>query len=327
MTEVSHVSAADRLRAAWLSIEGDDAMARAQRMGLEVAAANNPELMTAVADLKTPVQAELDLHLNGEVLTSHETEAGPFGRLINRAAVAVKELSKSISGKERMPLTLRVLAPAQGSVRLVFRAPIPATSQDTLPGSATDTLDTLALHRLASILSHTNELSDESPLLAEIQELRGGARAAVQRVAKAVVEGGWDVDGYFRQRGRPQEHVRFTQSDARRLIAVTNEAVTEQQTIVLQGEIDGQRRSLGAMWFVPVTGKTFEAVVSDQELMTRVAELAADPGRAVRCRFNVFISYPTGDAKGARRSYALSAIEDVAEAMTLPLDAPTPGES
>jgi hypothetical protein len=232
----------------------------------------------------------------------------------------VKELSKSISGIERMPLTLKVLAPAQGSVRVIFRAPIPATSQDTLPSSGADTLDTLALHRLASILSHTNELSNESPLLAEIQALRGGARSAVQSVAKAVIEGGWDIDGYFRQRGRPQERVILTQGGARRLVAATNEAVTEAQTVTLLGEIDGQRRSLGAMWFVPVGGRTFEAVVNDNDLLSRVAELAAGPGRAVRARFDVFISYPAGDASGARRSYALSAIEDAAEAMTLPLD-------
>jgi hypothetical protein len=84
MTDTGQLSAADRLRAAWLSIEGDDPLARSERMSLEVSAAGRQDLMAVIADLKAPVQAELDLHLDGETVTSHETDAGPFGRLVSR---------------------------------------------------------------------------------------------------------------------------------------------------------------------------------------------------------------------------------------------------
>jgi hypothetical protein len=314
MTSTSNVSEVDRFRAAWLSVEGDDAMARAERISLEVSAAGRPDLMQAVAALKAPSQAELDLHLAGEGVIGHETEAGPFGKLVTRTATAVKELGKSISGKKRLALSLMVLAPAEGSVRVIFRAPVPKTAEGVIPGVATpSTLDTLALKRLAAILSHSDDLNEDSPLYADVQALRGGARSAVRLVAKAVIDGGWDVDGRFRQQGQPEERVLLTQGGARRLVAATNEATRAIETLTTFGVVDGQRRSLGAMWFVPADGRAIEAAVSDPDLLRRVAEIAAEPSRSVRAKFNVFVTYPAGDAGGARRSYELADIEEAPE--------------
>jgi hypothetical protein len=311
----------EQFRSAWLSLEGETGfLADLQRRSLIAAARGAPHLEAALADLQAPQQAELDLHIAGGSVQGHETLARPFGQFVTRVATAVKEIAKSVGGKERYATKLRVLAPSQGSVRVVMRAPEIRRPHDVIPGDREyDSLDSLAVKHLAAVLAHADDAqSEDSPLVASIQALRGPARIALRQVARSVEAEGWEIEGVLRQRGHDPSRIRLTPSGASMLIDAASDDVGERQQVTLSGVIDGQRRSLSAMWFQPDSGRAFEAAVTQPGLLDHVAELAALPDQRVRAVFTVFVRYGEADSEHARRSYELTDLEPLENDAELP---------
>lgn len=301
---------ADTFRAAWVDLYGrDDVASQLSRMSLEAMAQGIPSLEGALADLRAPLQAELDLHVTGGTIHGHEAVARPFGQFVTRAANAVREIAKSIGQKERYGASLRILAPSSGSVRVILRAPDTGSDSGKIPGDTDgDSLDSLAVKRLAAVLGQANSAAtdpDTSPLVATVRTLRGPARAAIAKVAQSVQREGWQLDGELRQRGRNPSPIHLSTRGAAALIDAVGNDTNEIEETVLSGVIDGQRRSLSAMWFQPDMARSFEAAVDDAELLDEVAALAVDPTTRVVAKFRVFISYAGGDSAHARRSYEL----------------------
>lgn len=303
---------ADSFRDAWLSLESGDESMALDRMSLEAMTMGNPELEEVLADLRAPLQAELDVHLSGDRITGHEARASDFGVFVSRTAIAVKEIAKSLAGRERMATDLRVLAPAPGSVRVIFRAPPVEHHQAVIPGDTDgDSIDSLAVKRLATLFDYSENESEDSPLVASLRSLRGPARMAVGRVARTVSDAGWDIDGFLRQQGLGTQPLRLSHGAATRLHDAATNDVTDVQVVTSVGTIDGHRMSVGRMWFQPEAGRSFEASVPTADLLKAVVALGSRPEQAVRARFDVFISYATGDVEHASRSRALTAIEAI----------------
>jgi hypothetical protein len=323
------VTSPEQFRDAWLSLDALDGDRSLERMSLELSVADNPSLASVLADLYAPLQAELDLHLGGESEARHETQASAFGLLVSRTATAVKEIAKSVGGLDRRSASLLVLAPAPGSVRVVFRAPRIVHAQATIPGDADgDSLESIAVQRLAALFAYSEQVpdlesdevgADDSPLRASVTGLRGPARVAVGQVARTIAEAGWQIDGFLRQQGRPTSPLRLTTGGAIRLREATREAVTERTSEVRNGTIDGHRHSLGAMWFIPETGRPFEAAVGTSKLFDRVASLATPSGQVMRATFAVVSTYSSGDVTSAKRSRELLGIEPATATATADL--------
>ena len=310
---------ADLLRDAWLSLEGQSGpAAEMQRISLEMAAEQSPQLRDVLTELKAPLQAELDLHLTGPSIVGHEAVAESFGRLVTRMSTAVKEIAKAASGRRRYSANLRVLAPAAGSVRLVLRAPEVRQVGNVIPGDAVaDSVDSLALKRLAAVLGQADEAVhgdvEDSPLTASVRPLPASARQTLRLIAQTVEDANWWLEGELRQRGHMPSPLSLSPAGASYLIDVLRAEIIEtQEDPPITGVIDGQRRSLSAMWFQPDRGRSFEAAVLDPELLVLVAELAAHQ-TPVRCTFRVFISYGPSDSAHARRSYELLRVEPASQ--------------
>lgn len=59
----------DAFRDAWLAAEGDDFASRASRRSLQAFAYGHAELEPVLFELTNRAQSELDLHIDGDVLT------------------------------------------------------------------------------------------------------------------------------------------------------------------------------------------------------------------------------------------------------------------
>lgn len=308
--QTAHI--ATLFRAAWANIDDADPFAPFLRMSLESSAVGDPVLEGVLSDLKAPLQAELDLHLRGEGVTGHETNAQAFGRFVARVARAVKEIAKDIGGLEKLPANLQVVGPSAGSVRVLLRAPEPhRPASHALVGETDgDSLDTLAMKQLAGILAHAEEGDEiDSSLTASVRSLKAPARTALRTLAKSVANADWQIDGELRQRGQGVTTLRVTNQGAKRLMAAAGDDQFQTLTERKSGTIDGQRRSLNTMWFVSDDGRSFEAAVSAPDVLKLVGELAADPENRVSAQFDVYVSYGTGDSEHARRSYRLRHVE------------------
>jgi len=296
-------------------IEGDDFVANLRRASLAASAVGNPELEDVLRDLTAEPQAMFDLHLSGATVDEHSTRADWFGQFVSRMAVAVKEVSKSLAGKDRMAVGLRVVGPTAGSVRVQLMAPAPITTQDELPDSHSMSLESMALRHVAGLMQMAegdSVASDDSPLTAAVQVLDGRARGAVQSAVKTVIEAGWEIEGEVRQRGHEPEHVVFSPGAAERLSIELQQSVERRESVTLRGYIDGQRHSLGAMWFIRESGgRPVEAAVGDVSLLDEVTSLSVDARQLVEANFEMLVTQPRGDSRSERRSFELRRIRRV----------------
>ncbi|MCS5524823.1 hypothetical protein NY551_18970 [Curtobacterium flaccumfaciens pv. oortii] len=313
-------AAVDALREAWYALPDETTFAgKIARRSLEASAKQDPTLERALFDLQLQAQSELDLHLDGDTVTEHATNALDFANLVRGVAEAVKELTKSSLGRQRMPSTLQVIAPSPGSVRVVFRPEAPKTLDGVVEGSASETWESASLVRVATILARAGGQDGDAVLDALAAGVPIGAHAGLRRAAKAVVGAQWIISGTLRRPHHDSIPVSVGPAGASRLLTALAARTYEEQHVNAEGRVDGQRRSVGAMWFVPSVGQAFEAAVPDAELLDRVASLAA-ADELVRARFQVIVTALAGSTGGVRRSYSLESIVAVPAEPTLPIE-------
>lgn len=296
-------------REAWRSLPDESTFAgRLARQSLEASARQDPALEKVLFEVQNHAQSELDLHLDGDAVSEHATSALQFADLIRGIAEAVKEVSKSAMGRKRLPTTLQVLAPMPGSVRVVLRAEPPAERDGVVRGTDSSTQDSSSLATVANILARAGATDDGDVLSGLTTGLAIGAHPGLRRAAKAVAKAGWRMEGTLRRPQTDPIKLRVDAAGATRLLQALDARTEKTESLELTGQIDGQRRSVGAMWFVPVGSASFEAAVPDADLLDRVASLAAT-AQPVRARFQVVTRAPAGATSGARRTFALKAVE------------------
>lgn len=313
---------ADMFTDSWRASGGDDPASHAARESLEALAYNNAELTALVSWLKLSSQAELDLHLSGVGVNGHETDALPLGKFMQRTAETVREIARTITGNLKTTATLQVLAPSQGSVRVVFKAPdvVDPGLGVREPAFAPTTADTAALERLVGVLVVADgDDTADSGTLAAIHGLNAASRAAIVRMAKTVKSAGWDIEGELRHRGQNPVQVRVTPASADRIVRAVDAKTVSTTTTTVTGVVDGNRPSMHVMWFIPDTGRSFGASVPTPELLSEVAQVGASGDGRARATFTVRTFHATTDSEPTRREYVLQNLAPVGQEQPLPL--------
>ncbi|MBO3664568.1 hypothetical protein [Microbacterium stercoris] len=311
--------ALDEFRDAWLAAEGDDFASRLQRQSLEALAAENVALHRTLFELTNRAQSELDLHLTGDTVHGHDANAEWFAQLVRGVADATKEVAKHLLDRQRRASTLRILALSPGSVRVVLRAATPEeaagrTAQMTrTPSVDSKSLDTVAVLLARSQAEGANVTDDVLSGLAA--NLPQKAHAGLKRAARAIDAQDWDVEGELRsQHGFQRIHV--GPAGAKALLRVLDERQESTTEVTLVGAIDGQRRSVGALWFAPDGAGAIEAAVPTAELMEQVVQHDAANQR-VQAVFDVVTIIGKGANPRRRDVYTLRSIEPLPDAPTL----------
>ncbi|WP_290473565.1 hypothetical protein [Leifsonia sp. 71-9] len=298
------------LRRAWHAASGDDFASRIARTSLEASASQVPELRHALFELTNGFQAELDIHLSGESVPGHETDAFSFAEFVRGVSDAVKEISKQAMGRQRLRSPLHIVAPTPGSVHLVLRVPPPQEEDGSFIEARTESQHSLSLGIVAAVLSRAGNSDEEESftlLGGMTNQLPTKAHAGLRRAAKAISRTDWNVEGELR---RPQDDplvLSIRRSGALALLDALDAKTSEEDTATLRGRVDGQRRSVGAMWFLPDTGGPIEAAIVDPDLIDPIAHFSAENTTAV-ATFRTIRWIPSGTNARSRQTYVLTDI-------------------
>ncbi|MCZ2404466.1 hypothetical protein IV498_15090 [Paenarthrobacter sp. Z7-10] len=271
------------------------------------------QLLQVFEEETGPEQVELDLHLEGAGVSGHSTNALAFATFVARVAEAVKETAKDIASFPRYNAGLLIEGASPGSVRVVLKAPIPPTSQDLPPKTSVSSIDSEALRRIARVMTLASEPEDKTPndepLDAAIQQLPIKARSKLKSAAEQAIKTNWEIDGSIRQRHFGRDRVELSPHGATRLrtaLLTAHEKFTTERAF---GTVDGLKHSLGVMWFKPeIAPRSFPATVADDSLLSRVAELAADPEQRVLAIFDTYASFAGPDESVVKKSRLLRSI-------------------
>jgi hypothetical protein len=296
---------------------------------LIAAVGNNEVLRRIAAEEMAPRAAELELHLNGEDVRDHSTNARSFGILLIRIAEASKQYVKDKLNIPRLAADLLV-APGPGSVRATFLAPDPsAEAAGTFPDAhpkgpvwTHSNVQSESLHKIAVVLANANPNTPESEALdGAIQQLPATARRQLEKAVAEVVKRDWSLSGEFRQRGIGVEPVELGPEAARYLSSRLKDDQADVDQLQINGVVDGHRWSTGLMFFRPVGGlRPFHASFESTEIQEHVAALAAVPDRAVNAAFTVYVYHGPGTGDSGRRSYVLTQIEALDDGPAITLD-------
>ncbi len=308
-------------RSAWRAAAGETFAARMARRSLEASAEQTLELAMVLFELRNHFQAELDLHLEGVSIADHKADAADFSNLIRGLADAVKEITKVAVGRQRMSPGLLVSAPAPGSVRVILSAAAPPELEGHIEDARTETQDSNSLRVVATLLARAGDDSQGESNVIEglLTALPVKARPGIRRVATAVAASKWEVAGVLRRPTESPVEVKIDEAGARHLLEALDSRDSETSEVILSGVVDGQRRSLGTMWFVSTTVPPIEASVVQQELLDDVAKLSAS-GHSAKAKFTVVSKFPPGSRGSARRSYVLTSIAEDSREQQLALD-------
>jgi len=254
----------------------------------------------------------LHLHLVGEGVIGHATNAAKFSEFVQRLSRATKHTAKAIAHSHGWSETLLIEALAPGSIRVALRAPEPAKDPlKPVHDVIVSTPDSSALRRIASVLSlaSSEDAADSEPLVAALRTLPTEAQSALGGASTAAISAGWEIEGTVRQRRQPEERVTLTARGAERLRDALNLNPAPPETVRIVVTVDGIKHSLATGYFKQDgRGHAFAASLPTPELLHQVANLAPDPSKLVRATFTV---YTTTSANGLdeRKSRALQRIE------------------
>jgi hypothetical protein len=125
----------------------------AGRTSLYASIGGDPDLLRVWREETAPAEAALDLHLAGEGVDDHATNARQFAGFVAGVSTAVKVTVKDRLARRAHTEDLLIDALQSGSLRVVLRARDPITDDPTItePGS---TLDSDGLRGIASVLMH-----------------------------------------------------------------------------------------------------------------------------------------------------------------------------
>ena len=210
---------------------------------------------------------------------------------------------------------LLISALAPGSVQVTMQAAAPEEVDGAIKEARTATEDSNSLKIVATILARTETDDGEGGLdvlAGLVKSMPSKARPGIRRAATAISHAKWDVEGELREASGERFALRLNREGAESLVTILDEKDVESGEVSHTGYVDGQRRSLGAMWFVPDHSAPIEAAVLDPHLLDKVASLAAEERRVVT-HFSVVKRYPKGSPTAARNSYILTSIEPAVE--------------
>lgn len=302
----------DKLRDALRFSTGDETVDTLARDSIRAGiVGTDPELLDIFEQEAGPEQAEVDLHLDGPGVDGHSTNAKRFAEFISGVSDAVKETAKHRAGKGRYAAGLLIEGATPGSVRVVLKAPTPtiARAQEVDPETFASSIESDALRSIAAILTHASDPDPNSPLVAELAELPLGARVGLKRAIKSSRKAGWTVEGQMRQRRIGLREVRLSTDGATRLSLELDSRIDRKTKETVIGKIDGYRRSLGTVYFIPDGGKVFTAGVLDSEIVPAVTDILTDPEAEVKAVFNVVESQMPGGKGQIRKSRTLIGIQ------------------
>ncbi|MCI0158283.1 hypothetical protein KNO15_16395 [Leifsonia shinshuensis] len=298
------------LRRAWHASSGNDFASRLARSSLEASASQVPELEQALFELKNGFQAELDVHLSGEGVIDHETDAYSFAEFVRGIADAVKEVSKQAMGRQRLRSPLHIVAPAPGSVHLVLRVPPPREEDGSIVEARTESQHSLSLGIVAAVLARAGTSGNEesfSLLGGMTNQLPTKAHAGLRRAAKAISRTNWDVEGELKRPQSDALRLELGRPGALALLDALDAKTNEEDVATLRGRVDGQRRSVGAMWFLPDNAGPIEAAIVDPDLIDPIAHFSAEETPTV-ATFKVVRWIPAGTNARTRQTYVLTEI-------------------
>lgn len=254
----------------------------------------DPEAERVWSKETAPTQARLALHLTEGSIEGHTAPADKFAKLVSGVAEATKEVAKKRLGRDRYSSPLLVRGAGPGSIRLVLE--IPPHDDDDRPDSMGElsTIDSESLRQVAAILANADDMTEDSPLTAQIGPLSGDARKALRRAARQIADQHWHVDGRIEQRGFDPSDISISPAGAARLVVELNQAEPAPKPITLYGQVDGTIDIEGIVWFKPEAGRRFRSVAVDQDVAEAALEL--QPGHPrTKAEFVVYESLSTSD--------------------------------
>lgn len=278
------------------------------RVSLYASIGADPDLLAAWREETAPAQAALDLHLAGESVEDHATNARQFSDFVAGVSSAVKATVKDRLGLRSYTEDLLIDALAPGSLRVVLRARDPIATDPTItePGS---TVDSDALRGIASVLMHAGDDTPDSPLTAELGQLPAKARQGLRRAARSAARAGWDIAGAITQRGYGYADLAMTARAARTLERQLGQALPKKTEATIYGQITGTKDIEGVLWFTPEGGgREFRATIEDEQLRRQAVQHQIDHPR-VRAVFDVYESLPPGDNTIIRTSRVLTNLQ------------------
>ena len=281
----------DAFRAALRESTGYPDADEVGRASLYASIGDDPDLLAVWREETAPAQAALDLHLAGDAVIDHATNARQFSDFVAGVSSAVKETVKDRLGRRAHTEDLLIEAPQPGSLRVVLRAADPLTTDPTItePGS---TIDSDALRGIASVLIHAGDEGPDSPLTAELGRLPVKARQGLRRAARSAARAGWDIAGAITQAGYGYGELALTARAARALERQLGQSLPQKKQTTIYGRITGTKDIEGVLWFHPEGGvREFRATIDDEQLRRRAVEYQIDHPR-VRATFDVYESPP-----------------------------------
>lgn len=297
------VDRATLLQRAWADSTGNPGLDELRRHSMAAQAGEERELAATLLDLKWSGRSHLALHIHGEREDRHETSARVLGQFLSRASMAVKEVTKSLYGLARLDGDLSVLAPARGSVEVVFVEQEPPRDQD-IGGTRADAWAD-GLKRVTLMLNMAE--GDQASLDASMQDLRVPARRALRLLAKTVEDSSWSLEGTLTDRDGLERAVRLGTSAAARLAEAASREPTGTYPTRLEGVVDGWRWSSHTMRLLPTHGAAIEAFVPD-EFASMIARLNTTPWRRLSADFEVT---EVAREKSIKRTYQLVAVAEL----------------
>jgi hypothetical protein len=294
---------------------------------------NDVGLQLAAHQELAPRAAHMELHLDGDRVHEHSTNAKAFGIFLIQVAETAKEYVKDRLHVSRLRSDILV-APGPGSVRATFFAPDPVDiSEQPIadhhregPIWVDANLQSDALHQIAVVLSNSDPATIESEALdGAIQQLPMAARRHLRKAVNEAVRQGWDVSGEFRQRSVGIEPIEMKASAAKYLLSRLVVEEIERTTYKTIGVLDGHKWSTGLMYFIPSDRtRAFPASYASLEVQNRVAELDNVEKRRVEATFAVFIHRGEGSSDAGSRSYVIQSVEPLEPSKDLELDIDLP---
>lgn len=246
-----------------------------------------PDLVQVWDEETSPVQASLDLHLEGSGVKNHMTRVDQLALFVAGINDAVKAVVRENTGRQRLHRNLLVEGVQPGSVRVSLRADAPLPAQGT-PHDAplaglerfASSPDSAALRLVARLFT---EASDETPEIdGDVSVLPMRARQGLAKALRAAEKADWEIEGDLSQRGLGKSRVELSRRGikALNLSLEAHEYTTKLEYIV--GTIDGFRRSMGRLYLAPSGGgQPLTISVQSDALIREVAVLATEPERPV----------------------------------------------
>lgn len=253
---------------------------------------------------------ELEVHLRGPSIKGHEASAYDFGVFVMRAADTVKELVKSRRGIRRHGRDLLVVGgPGVGSILVTLREP-DHSDPNALLTDAPETYEGQALVFLASVFGAaekgvgTPELDDLSAHLAPVAVT---ARRALARLADALVDARWTLNGAIR-RGDEEASVRLGIAAAALLSRASREGQDQERNVAVMGSLDGWVWSRSELTLIADELGTIRVQVP-MHLQTEVGRLHSEAGNRVAARLAVYERMAAGTRASLQTSYSLLSIK------------------